>query len=155
MTKEAKGNDTILKISVDITDKDFSQDYQVGDGTCYTNGNKRKCKLYTTFASWSATALFQMTDMQTGEVFQQKHISKKSKAQKQAERGYVKFDKNDGFKRVMVDISKKFSLAIQPHKERVRVKLFKDDKLPDLEKGIKFAKMSNWSNAAKYFKKSD
>lgn len=149
-----KKSTKVLTVSAEVLDNNFDQSHEKNIATCFTLKKAYACTLYTTTAKWNATVLLQLTDSATGEVFKQINLTKSFKKSKESEKGYVNYKKDKGFKTVMTIIAKSFSNTVQPHKVKVKVKLFSDDSIPDLERGIGFAKRSNWKVAAKYFKKA-
>lgn len=150
----AKKSGKILSVSAEVLEKNFNQEYNKSIGVCFTLKKSYKCTLYTTTAKWSSTVLLQLTDSGTGEVFKQVRLVKNIKKEREKEGGYVSYKSDAGFKQLMQKIAGAFSNTVQPHKVRVKVRLFSDDNIPDLETGIKYAKKSNWKVAANYFKKA-
>lgn len=153
-TKGTDVNSSIFSVEAEVSDKQFSQSHESGQGTCYNNRKKYKCTIYTTFGTWTATALFRVSNAKTGEVLWQKSISQKSEDSKQTQNAPVAYDEGSGFRLVMLQIAHKFINSVQPSTVTHNVDLFQNDSLKGTKKGIKSAKAGKWNDAVVNFEKS-
>ncbi|TRZ76377.1 MAG: hypothetical protein D4R93_03365 [Deltaproteobacteria bacterium] len=134
------------RVSVYKTDiKDTYQDWKAKDGNHRT--------YYRTGVA-NITANFQLTDLTTGKILTSKKIEGGSTQQLQNTDAKVTEDIDRdallsvGSKTVVTEFMKK----IAPYQENVQVKLFSDSDIPELERGISFAKIGQWDRAIDQFK---
>ncbi len=110
---------------------------------------------YTRIGRIEMDASLQITDLTTGKIVAIKNIQKSNGEKKSADDQYPPaIDKNKWLRWGYQAVANEFMKMIAPYKEMVSVNLLKDGDMPELEKGINFAKIGQWDKAIDYFEKA-
>lgn len=139
-----------------VSNYDYKEEFTSRDWE--TKSKKGKVTRHTTYTRKGVATIeasLQITDLTTGKILAIKNFSESNtKTKEETDEKPGKIDSKKLLNKCRKDIVNKFMKMIAPYQEIVKVKLLKDSKMPELERGISMAKIGEWKEAKELFQKA-
>ncbi len=139
-----------------VTRRDYNQKTSTTEGTCSDGKRQWKCSTFTLTGTWNQNASFKVIDTSSGKILATKGLKKSTQRSisKRERHPSPDWTREDGFAVTSKGIIDEFMKVIAPYRIVEEVKLFTNKKLPELKKGIDFAKNEDWNNAIEQFREA-
>ncbi len=136
----------------------YDQSQNSVEGTCYNLKEKYACYSQSTTGKWDSQASLRLIDTSTNKLITMKSLS--AGDQKTASDTTVDnsvypdptWDVDGVFGDLQHQMVSEFMRAIVPYSVVVRVALYTDSDIPELGRGVTFAKNGDWGNAISSFR---
>lgn len=131
---------------------EYNEDTTSSGGICTDKNRQYPCVYYTRVGEYRTSGSIDVIDTRTGQIIRSKILNdKRTDRQKSTNRRPDAIDKASLSSAALEKNASEFIKAIMPWSEMVRVPFKKDNKIPDLERGINQAKAGEMQEAIKIF----
>lgn len=125
----------------------FNQTYETVDGKCYTLKGTYKCRQPYTYGNWDMEFTFNVTDENGNELVSESF----SESEFESPEGHIRINPGPVFSNLADEIALEIIPYITPHDEKVSVKLFTAEEVPEFAEAVSYADGLYWEQAIELF----